>query len=76
MKKPSLTTLAGAATKEGYQIHTKPGYFQKFSLAGASFTKCTVSVQCRSARTHVPTVPCRPDPFDWSEDASHNQYGS
>jgi hypothetical protein len=37
MKKPSLTALAGAASKEGYQIHTKPGFFQKSILAGANF---------------------------------------
>jgi hypothetical protein len=29
MKKPSLTALAGAATKEGFQVHTKPGFFSK-----------------------------------------------
>jgi hypothetical protein len=37
MKKPSLTALAGAATKEGFQVHTKPGLFSKDQFGWSEF---------------------------------------
>jgi hypothetical protein len=39
MKKPSLTALAGAATKEGFQVHTKPGFFSKDQFGWSEFYK-------------------------------------